>query len=70
MYTKQINKISQRWDAYGYECKDFLLDNTDHIKKTECIFKVINTKCAMKRSILFCESELHKTVLKKDLDAK
>ena len=55
---------------YGYEYKDFLLDNIDHIKKTERIFKVINPKCAMNRSILFCESELHKTVLKKDLDAK
>ena len=55
---------------YGYEYKDFLLDNIDHIKKTERIFKVINPKCAMNRSILFCESELHKAVLKKDLDAK
>ena len=70
MCTKQINKISQRWDAYGYEYKDFLLDNIDHIKKAECLFKVINAKCAMNRSILFCESELRKTVLEKDLDAK
>ena len=55
---------------YGYEYKDFLLDNIDHIKKAECLFKVINAKCAMNRSILFCESELRKTVLEKDLDAK
>ena len=47
--------------------KDFLLDNIDHIKKTDGIFKMINAKCTMNRSILFRKSEFQKqkTVLKK-----
>ena len=40
--------------------QDFLLDNIDHIKKTDGIFKAINAKCTMNRSILFRESEFKK----------
>ena len=34
--------------------KDFFLNNKSHIRKIDPIFKTINAKCIINRSIKFC----------------